>query len=851
MCVVRPADGMVLDANEAFELLVGKDRRHLLGKPFAGAAPWVDPRIWPRVFGSLLRSSEIREVETGMERPDGRVALLSTSVRGVQIGRRRCALAVVRDVSGHWEANRGSRTASLYARSLIEASLDPLVTISPLGKITDVNRATEQATGLSRGELVGTDFADYFTEPEKARDGYQRVLAEGQVRDYALTLRHRSGRTVDVLYNAAVYRNEAGELQGVFAAARDVTLRKRAEAASARLAAIIESSSDAVLGEDLEGTVTSLNRGAERLYGYAAAEIVGRSVGILAPPERQQETQELIEKVRRGEDVSHFETVRVRKDGSQVEVSLSISPIRDPQGAMAGVSTIARDITDRKRAERQLRTASLYARSLIEASLDPLVTISPQGKITDVNRATEQATGLSRADLVGTDFADYFTEPEKARAGYQRVLAEGEVRDYPLTIRHRSEGTVDVLYNAAVYRNEAGDLQGVFAAARDVTVRKRLEAEARAASLYARSLIEASLDPLVTISPQGKITDVNRATEEATGLPRVDLVGTDFADYFTEPDRALIGYQRVLAEGQVRDYPLTIRHRSGGTADVLYNATVYRNEAGGRQGVFAAARDVTVRKRLEEEVRKHRDELEHLVEQRTAELEAAYKELEGFSYSVSHDLRTPLRAIDGFSRVLLEEHRQQLDEEGRRLLGVVREGTSRMSHLIDDMLAFSRMGRVHMSMEDVDMEALIRAVHEEILAASPGRDVRLDVGPLPPARGDRAMLRQVLANLLGNAFKFTRTRTPALIEIRGIADGAEHQYQVKDNGVGFDMRYADKLFGVFQRLHPATEFEGTGIGLALVKRIVARHGGRVWAEGRPDEGATFHFALPSGRGGQP
>ncbi len=238
-------------------------------------------------------------------------------------------------------------------------------------------------------------------------------------------------------------------------------------------------------------------------------------------------------------------------------------------------------------------------RSLIEASLDPLVTISPQGKITDVNEATESVTGLSRTDLIGSDFSDYFTEPERARAGYQKVILEGLVKDYPLTVRHVSGHTIDVLYNATVYRNEAGVVQGVFAAARDITKRKQMEEELRATSLYARSLIEASLDPLVTISQDGKIMDVNKATEEATGIERDRLIGTDFSSYFTEPEKARQGYRRVLQESTVHDYPLTIRHVSGRTMDVLYNATVYRNEAGVVQGVFAAARDITERKAAE------------------------------------------------------------------------------------------------------------------------------------------------------------------------------------------------------------------------------------------------------------
>jgi PAS domain S-box-containing protein len=258
----------------------------------------------------------------------------------------------------------------------------------------------------------------------------------------------------------------------------------------------------------------------------------------------------------------------------------------------------------RKRLEEELRATSWYTRSLLEASLDPLVTIGPDGKIMDVNKAAELVTGVSREHLIGSDFSDYFTEPEKAREGYKKVFSEESVTDYPLTIRHSSGRTIDVLYNAAVYRDEAGEVKGVFAAARDITQLKGMEKELRAASFYARSLLEASLDPLVTIGPDGKITDVNKATELVTGVSRERLIGSDFSNYFTEPEKAREGYKKVFSEGSVTDYPLTIRHSSGRTIDVLYNAAVYRDEAGEVKGVFAAARDITERKQAEEALTK-------------------------------------------------------------------------------------------------------------------------------------------------------------------------------------------------------------------------------------------------------
>jgi len=401
--------------------------------------------------------------------------------------------------------------------------------------------------------------------------------------------------------------------------------------------------------------------------------------------------------------------------------------------------------------------------------------------------------------------------------------------------------------------------------------REQYELEDKRAFLYARSLIEASLDPLVTISPEGKIMDVNSSTELITGRSRKELIGSNFSNYFTEPERANEGYKLVFEKGIVRDYPLSIRSVAGGVIEVLYNASLYKNEDGEVQGVFAAARDVTELRRIEKALKsahnelelrvkertnelqkanetlqseiRERKEVEKLIELRTTLLEMTNKELESFTYSVSHDLRAPLRAIDGYTRMILRDQRDKFNDDAKRKFDLIRSNTQMMGKLIDDLLSFSRLGRLEINMSKLDMEGLVNDIWMELQIINPDRKIDFKIKEIQPCRGDRTLIKQVYSNLLSNAVKYTKLKDKAYIETGGYREGDENIYYIKDNGVGFDMKYYDKLFGVFQRLHSADDYEGTGVGLAIVQRIIHRHGGRVWAQGKVEEGTTFYFTL--------
>jgi PAS domain S-box-containing protein len=336
-----------------------------------------------------------------------------------------------------------------------------------------------------------------------------------------------------------------------------------------------------------EGVITDVNEASEKITGVTPEELIGTYFSnYFTEPEKARAGYK---KVFEEGSVSDYPLTIRHKQGRLADVLYNASVYEDDKGNVLGAFAAVRDVTEQKQDFQ-------YSRNLIEASLDSLVTISPEGKITDVNEASEKVTGIPREKLIDTDFSNYFTDPKKAEEGYLQVFDQGFVTDYPLTIKNKNGNLTDVLYNASVYKDDKGNVLGVFASARDVTEQKQ-------ASQYARSLIEASLDPLVTISVEGKITDVNEASVKVTGIPREKLIDTDFSNYFTDPQKAEEGYLQVFDQGFVTDYPLTIKNKNGNLTDVLYNASVYKDDKGNVLGVFASARDVTEQKQASQYAR--------------------------------------------------------------------------------------------------------------------------------------------------------------------------------------------------------------------------------------------------------
>jgi PAS domain S-box-containing protein len=496
------------------------------------------------------------------------------------------------------------------------------------------------------------------------------------------------------------------------------------------------------------------------------------------------------------------------------------------------------------RRERTTPDSEVSYRRLFEAARDGILILDYNtGRISDVNPFLIELLGFSRSEMLGKTVGELspFKDIESNQAMLERLQTVGFVRYEDLPLRARDGRKRDVEFVSNVY--EDGGEKVIQCNIRDITKRKKEEMD----SLRLAAIVESSDDAIIGKDLRGIVTSWNAAAEREFGYTASEMIGHSITRLVpSDRQEEELKILSQIARGKSVRHFETMRLRKDGSAfNVSVTVSAIRNSAGKIVGASKVVRDITTRKQAEETIHRLNSELEQRVIERTAELESANKELDAFSYSVSHDLRAPLRAVDGFSQAVLEDYGDQLPEEGRHYLRTIRGGAQRMGALIDDLLTFSRLSRLPLNKRSVAPKRVVREALEELGFPIEGRAVEMRIGDLPLCQGDAALLKQLWLNLLSNALKYTRQREPAVIEVGCTRDDKEQAniYFVRDNGAGFDMRYADKLFGVFQRLHRAEDFEGTGVGLAIVQRIVHRHGGRVWAESAVDHGATFYFTL--------
>lgn len=780
-----------------------------------------------------------QEAEVGLQQAHG---LLEHRVeqRTQQLSRANALL--LREIAERKQTQQALEESEMRFRSIVQQSSDVITLLSPDSQITYISPQSKRILGYRPEELVGKAAMSFIHEDDLPRmqQALRRVV-EGATLGIPTEFRfhHARGHWV---YLEALGTNllKHPGIHGLLVTIRDVTERNLTQEAlrqkTEELDQFFTVALDLLCIADLDGRFRRLNPQWEQVLGYPLSELEGGRFLDLVHPDDQASTQAVVGELASRKAVVNFVNRYRCRDGSYRWIEWRSTPAGDR------IYAAARDITDRKRVEEALRESMGRLQTVVTGAPIVLYSFDRNGVFTLSEGKGLSGLGLRPGQIVGQSVFEVYGDQPKAIAALRRALA-GETFTEELSFT--AGGTFEASHIAL--HDEAGAYAGTIGVLVDITERKRTEEAAARERALLRAVIDLLPDGVYLKDTDSRFLLVNQALARRLGKESTAaILGLRDADLF--PPEAAAAYradeEAVLAGAEVREKEETVVFPNGETLTILTTKVPFRDGSGKIIGVLGTGHNITVRKQAEQQIQKLNTELERRVEERTAQLAAANRDLEAFAYSVSHDLRAPLRSIDGFTRILAEDYAGALDAEGHRLCGVIRNNTQRMGQLIDDLLTFSRFGRTEMQWRSVDMESLARAAFHELKTLAERGPLDFREGPMPGAVGDPNLLRQVWVNLLSNAVKFTSKQEHRLIEVGGELRGEESVYWVRDNGVGFDMQHAGKLFGVFERLHSQQEFEGTGVGLAIVQRVIHRHGGRVWAEAAVGQGATFSFSLP-------
>ncbi len=737
--ISKNLEGIIISWNRAAERIFGYTAQEAIGRPITILIPPDRLEEVPRLLARIRRGERIEHFETIRRRKDGQHIDVSLTVSPVKNARGKVigASKIARDITEQKRAIERWRRSEERFRISLSSIGDAVMATDTRGHVTFMNSVAEKLTGWTLAEAKGLPLETPFSisnelSSQTMESPVAQLLREGTVVGLAnhTILTARDGTRVPIDDSAAPIRDGAGELIGGVLVFRDITEQRKSDLNTSRLAAIIDSSDDAIIGKNLSGIILSWNKGAQRIFGYSATEMVGQSILRLIPPDRKNEEQQILERLLRGERVDHFETVRVAKDGRQIQVSVTISPVRNSHGEIVGASKIVRDVSDRTLAEQ---TRSRLA-AIVESSDDAIISKSLDGIIQSWNKGAERMFGYTAVEVLGKPIT--LIIPPQRHSEEVDILArlrQGDRIEHYETIRVRKDGReVQISLTVSPIKDSAGRIIAVSKIVRDVTERKAVE----------RSLREA-------------------------------------------------------------------------------------------------------RERLQQQTQ----ELEQRVQERTANLQEIVAELEAFSYSVSHDLRAPLRAMQQFSRILLDEYADRLDDQGKRFLERIVAAGNRMDVLIRDVLSYSKVLRAPLQFERIDLERLVNETVADFQALQPPQaEIKVE-GPLHEVCGNVAFVTQCVSNLLTNAVKFVPPARKPRVRVWTELRDKRVRLCIEDNGIGIAPEHHTRIFGMFERLHAAKDYEGTGIGLAIVRKAVERMHGSVGLESAPGKGTTFWVELPAPQDG--
>ncbi len=769
---------------------------------------------------------------------------------------------------------QGLKDNEEQVETLFRSAPDAVIVIDPKGEVIRWNLTAEKLFGWTYEEAVGRPIHEIII-PERLRHRHLAGMAnflktgEGQVLNKTLELPalRKDGSELDVELNISAVKTKNGYEFVSFL--RDITDRKLAEhkieLAHRQMDLVLENLPIGIFAIDAKGIPTYANKKSKEILGQGIMPEKGLDqlneiykvyrVGSddLYPNEELPVVQVFTKK-----EFLYLEDLEVDNGNRRVPLEVWGVPVLDSEGELIYALAAFNDIADRKKAEKEilklnqslekrvaertteLRLSETKYRMLFEASPMPKWIVENESlQLLDVNKAAERIYGLTRKQLLTMKASDIYTTDE-----WRTFLTDDgdkKSRKERLGWKFTRPDGAEIYADLSASPMEGGNAWMVLAV--DVTAKQKAEEARRLSDSKFRKIFESGIIGLLFWNVNGDILDANDEFLAIVGYTREDLqLGRISWRDMTPPEYNDLDTQALkeLAESGVsKPFEKEYFRKDGTRVPVLLAAAVLGND-NEMQGV-AYIMDISERRRMEQELHELNRNLEVRVMQRTQELQLTNKELESFSYTVSHDLRAPLRAINGYARMLMEDYENKLEDEGKRLIEIIQGNAKKMGQLVDDLLEFSRMGKRSLNMGTVHLNDVVQDVIKEL--NDDNLNLHLDDQMLGTVQADPVLMHQVFQNLISNAIKYSSKKERPELWIGAMEEGSRKIYFVRDNGAGFDMAYYNKLFGVFNRLHRQEEFEGTGVGLAIVHRIVTRHGGKIWAEGKVGEGATFYFTL--------
>jgi len=844
------AGGNVLNWNAGAERLKGYGEQEIIGRHFSCFYP-EEARDAGKPAEMLKKAvAEGRAADEGWRiRKDGSRFWADVTITAIQDekGSLRGFSKVTRDITERKKTEDALRFSEERYRALFRDNPTMIVTLDTDLTMLSVNPICGCLLGYTIDELEGRSVLMLFHEDDRpaVTEQLRKCLENsGQVHRWQFRKTRKDGTLLWVEETAQAVYDLNGALN-LLVVCQDITERKRAEESlresEQRFASFMLHLPAAAWMKDLHGRYVYANAEAERIFSTPLSALLDRTDGELFPPETARQFRENDElALTEGGSLQATELLH-QANGIVHHSIVSKFAVPGPDGQPAYIAGVAFDVTDRKQAEEALRESEeKFSRIFDTAPVGITISSLEDDRFLEINREGERLSGYRRDEVVGRSALElniWKDSVERARM-IEEVLKKGAVRDREMTF-HDKEGNILLgLYSAVVI--EIGGKKHLISIVSDITDRKRAEEALRKSELKLSKIFHTvpALIGITTVA-EGRCIDINETGLRTLGYRREEIVGRTTLELgIWESESARDRVIRALEEnGMVRDLEVNFRGKDGKTFTGLFSAELV--DFNGNRYMLSIVNDITERKRMEEEIERLNTDLAA----RAYELEIANREMEAFNYTVAHDLRKPLAVVNGYCQALSELCGERLDEACKEYLREAYDGTLRMNRLIDALLKFSHLAHVELRRESVDLSAVAHEVAAELQLSEAGRRVTFNIAEGAVVNGDLNLLRIVLDNLLGNAWKYTAMREEAVIEFGVTQIDGRPAHFVRDNGAGFAMADAEKLFVPFRRLPGTEKFKGFGIGLATVARIMERHGGRVWAEGEPDKGATFFFTL--------